>query len=621
MKHLKRLLLGLFCAVFAFSAVAFSACDQGTSENGPSNISNGGSGSEGGTEGSGSGTEGSGSGSGSTSGTEGSGSGSGSTSGSEGGDEGGSGSGGTQTPTGPFTVTIGDYDTEKGTVSVSAPKDGTAYALGELVTVTAEGKEGYESSAILVDGSVRERIASTYSFGVTKDVTVTATFADSTADLPEVTFGDSHIVTSFDPSFQGHWKSQNGTLFIGEKTLSYRGMAIDDNIVIPLYSEADQVYSFYVNNVNYQISWARTDYTVGFVLDVLNVSTLTREDFLPDPLPTENLTVAEKYYGEWTCYEGNGQTKLNISADGVVYNGKEIAEIVDGGKYERTNNDLQMVIGTNIYFFLQNNRLNILYWNGEEGSKCPVVDDCTDEHFFNNTPPVKAKLPQNLRGTWKSADGSKTLVVTEETLTIDGTEVDADSLGGVILAYQEGGKGKEAVLYAGSSYIMQVTVSTYGADGLLSGWTFEYYFKEGRPAVTVDKSLYGTWSWDPAAKGEGEEEEGGDTGSGGDSGDNVGTAPGLDPDTTTLSSTLTIGDTVKLTTLKKGASAPVTAEVHVIEAGETRQNGFVYFVEIGGDLYELFAENTAEEGEEPVWTIQLSSSDGLRKIYTRSTNA
>ena len=55
MKHFKRILLVLFCAVFAFSAVAFSACDQGTSENGPSNISNGGSGSEGGT-----GTEGSG---------------------------------------------------------------------------------------------------------------------------------------------------------------------------------------------------------------------------------------------------------------------------------------------------------------------------------------------------------------------------------------------------------------------------------------------------------------------------------------------------------------------------------------------------------------------------------
>lgn len=547
MKHLKRILLGIFCVVFAFSAVAFSACDEGTNESGINNIGNGGSGSAGGTEGS----------TGDTEGTEGSGN-------TEGG-------GNTETPVepaGPLTVTIGDYDAEKGTVSVSAPQDGEAYALGELVTVTAEGKEGYESSAIFVDGVVRERIASTYTFGLTKSVTVTAAFAASTAELPEVTFENSPSVTSFGLQFRGHWKSQSGELFIGEKTLSYKGTAVTS--VYPKNSEAEQVYNFSVDRGNYSLSWARTDYSVGCVIDVLNIDTGAREDFLPDPLPTEKVVIAEKYYGEWTCYEGNSQSKLNISANGLVYDGTEIKDVVDGGYYERTNNELQMVIGTNIYFFLQNNRLNILYWNGEEGANCPVVDDCVEEHFFNNLPPVKQSLPQSLRGTWKSADGSKTLVVTAETLTIDDQEVKAGSLGGIILTYQEGGKDKEAELYAGSDYIMQVTISTYGSDGLVSSWEFEYYFKEGRPAVTVDSSLNGTWTSD--------------------------------------SSTLSIGDTVTL----DGET------VHVIEAGESRENGFVYFVEIGGKLYEFFAENSAEEEDaEPVWSIQLSNNEGF-KTYTRS---
>ena len=109
MKHLKRMLLALFCAVFAFSAVAFSACDDATNGNEPSNIANGDSGSEGATGNSGSGT-----------GSEGSGSASGDEGGS--GDSGSESGGNPETPAGPFTVTVGNYDTEKGTVSVSAPK-------------------------------------------------------------------------------------------------------------------------------------------------------------------------------------------------------------------------------------------------------------------------------------------------------------------------------------------------------------------------------------------------------------------------------------------------------------------------------------------------------------------
>lgn len=448
-----------------------------------------------------------------------------------------------------FTVTVGAYDTEKGTVTLSAPKNEKGYERLESVTVTAEGKEGFEPAAIYVGGSVMERISATYTFLVTESVTVSAAFCPSTEALPEVTFS-SLGVKSFATLFRGHWRSEKGELFIGEKKLSYYGEAVTS--VAPRNSGNEQSYNFTAGGTAYSIAWARTDYTVGYVLDVLNIDSGEREYFLPDPLPTEKTEIADVYSGTWTAAGG---VTLEVKDGALTYRGAAITDVVDGGFYAKTNDTFGTPIGANIYFFLYEGNLRILMWNGE--TNCPVIGD----EIFNGEEEKAYTFPAALRGTWKSADG-KTAVITETSFTLDGTSIPARGSDAAFLFTQDG-KEYEGSLYAGSNYILQIVSERYGSDGLIVGGSYEYFFREDRPAVTVNAALEGSWT-EIVEKGT--------------------------PDS--------------FVTVENGVISWDGNEVTVIEAGEARADGYVYFVFAKGKVYELSLLNDGAE-----WILTLSGTD------------
>ena len=457
-----------------------------------------------------------------------------------------------------LTVKIGTYDAGKGTVTLSAPANGTAYEARESVTVTAEPKEGFNVAAILVGGEVVSRLSSSYTFLYAEPVTVSAVFAPS-YDAPDVNFS-SPSVKSFGSLFQGYWASEKGELFIGATQLVYNGTAVTE--ARPRNSGSEQSYNFTIDEAEYSLSWARTDYSVGFVIDVLNLSDGSREDFFPDPLPTENLHIAEKYAGEWTSADEAGTFTLNIG-DSLVYQGETVKKVLDGGYYETTNDMLTTPIGTNIYFFLFGGTMHILMWNGD--TECPVVDD----HIFSGADVGESyTFAEPFRGTWKS--GAEEIVISENTFTLGGKTVSVNGSDDAFF-FTSDGKQYEARLYAGSSYILQISSEVYGSDGLLAGYTYEYYFKENRPAVTLDTALEGTWT-----------------------GEN---------------STLIVQNG----TIDWNGDA-----LSVIEAGEARADGSVYFVALKGNVYELSLLDTAytADAHTPMWELTLSGTDGTF-IFTK----
>ena len=460
----------------------------------------------------------------------------------------------TPPPEGAVSVKIGAYDAEKGTVTVSAPANGKYYEETEAVTVTATPKNGYEPAAIYVNGVVAARISETYTLFLTEDITVSALFYASTASLPEVTFTTS--AKSFSTAFLGYWVSETGEkLFIGEKKLSYHGTAVTS--VTPRNSGDEQSYNFTVGGREYSLGWARTDYTVGYVLDRLDISSGEREFFLPDPLPAETAEISSQYIGDWTAEEGEETHTLSVLADKIAYDGAEVP-FIDGGYYATTNDIFATPIGANIYFFLLGGKMHILMWNGD--LNFPVVDDLLFNGGGDEEPYT---VPESLRGTWKDASG-KTAVLTENGFTLDGKTIAVRGSDAALLFTSEG-KDYEATLYAGSNIVLQFTSYTYGADGLVSGVSHEYYFKDGRPAVTLDLALEGTW------KG----------------------ANGTD-------------GTVTVT---NGQIDWNGKAVTVIEAGEAREDGFVYFVSAEGKVYELSLTSTDGSDEPPV-LLTLSGDDG-----------
>ncbi len=456
-----------------------------------------------------------------------------------------------------LSVKIGTYDAEKGTITLSAPANGKDYEAKESVTVTAEAKEGFDVAAILVGDEVVSRLASSYTFFYAEPVTVGAVFAPSAKDAPDVTFSSS--VKSFGRAFRGYWASETGEeLFIGETKLVYKGTAIAN--VAAVGSENEQAYNFTAGGVNYSLSWARTDYSVGYVIDVLNVTDGTREDFFPDPLPKANLRIAEKYAGEWTAADGGNVLTLSIG-ESLVYQGDTVEKILDGGYFATTNDIFATPIGTNIYFFLHGGTMHILMWNGE--TECPSVDD---DLFNGNGGGTSYTFPELLRGTWKTADG-KTAVITEKSFTLNGKAVTASGSDSAFF-FTEGGKTYEVNLYAGSDYILQISSEILGKDGLIAGYDREYYFMEGRPAVTPDASLEGTWTGTDGTEGS--------------------------------------------VTVSGGKIVWDGSELILIAAGEERADGFIYFVSAAGKVYELFVFNMAEtDGEPPVWVMTLSGDDGV----------
>lgn len=87
-----------------------------------------------------------------------------------------------------YKVTITDYDTEQGTVTVTPEAEGNEYKKDTEVTVEARGKEGYVVDTFTVDTNADASLNSEgkFTFKITADTTITVTFKSTTVKVTGV---------------------------------------------------------------------------------------------------------------------------------------------------------------------------------------------------------------------------------------------------------------------------------------------------------------------------------------------------------------------------------------------------------------------------------------------------
>lgn len=386
---------------------------------------------------------------------------------------------------GEYAVTLGEYNEEGGTITLSAPAEGEKYADGEAVTVTATPKQGYETAAIYVDGEVRCRLSDTYGFLVGADAVVGALFYQSAGDLPEITG------VTFARGFRGWWISETGKrLYIGENKLSYGGEAV--SAVTPRNSDDEQSYNFALGGKNYSLAWADFKYAVGYMISLLDMSAGTNEYFRPDPMPKKNTAISGPYIGEWETTDDGGEViTLDIKSDSITFNGVTVTDFVDGGYLDSTKEspETSISVGQNIYIFSIGPNVYILIWNKPAG--CPMVG----EYVFGGV--AEELIDQSFRGVWKSADGSLELEIGENSVSLGGEKLTAHISGGT-LAVDYNGRRYEAGLYSGNDKIMELTCYSYD-NGIISGVEHRMYFV-AEDLVSVSPQGLPSGSWSTAEK-------------------------------------------------------------------------------------------------------------------------
>ncbi len=110
-----------------------------------------------------------------------------------------------------FKVTVAQYDTEQGTVSVSQPKEGALYDNGEKVTVTVTPANDCEVATFAVSGHNDAQLTEgKYEFEITADTTVTVTFQSSQPVAPKegtvtVYYDEEFVSVTLEPQAENNF--------------------------------------------------------------------------------------------------------------------------------------------------------------------------------------------------------------------------------------------------------------------------------------------------------------------------------------------------------------------------------------------------------------------------------
>ncbi len=221
------------------------------------------------------------------------------------------------TTTEAYTVTL-DYNKDQGTVTLSpaANSDGK-YAKDTNVTVTVTAKTDFEVNEVKVGDTKVDLVENKYTFKVTSDVTVTATFKDATPTPPPA--AKSYTVTLSYEALQGTVKLSPAADSEGK------------------YAEGTDVTVEVTPKTNYAVDEVKVGdtkldpvsgkYTFKVTADVtVTVTFKTTSTQLPDV----GVTFAESWQGTWksqdnayTLVVGTNTMSLNDTAVTAVTGGTE----------------------------------------------------------------------------------------------------------------------------------------------------------------------------------------------------------------------------------------------------------------------------------------------------------
>lgn len=426
---------------------------------------------------------------------------------------------------------LSEFAKEHGAVTLSSPAEGNTYRAGETVTVTAIPKSGYEAY-VSVNGRAITATEGAYTFSVEEDSVVTANFYLEADSLPTVEGLPSSAAKMFAVLFRSRWTSVgDGTpLYIGTNKMCFGEHAIS-SVTTRGDGTDEQEYLFEIDGVSYGLSWLSYSYSQGYVLHLLNYTEDRQTYFVKDPLPA--VEIEEHFEGNWILE--HGETKLIIEGNNINFGGKDADLVVDLGYYEKSLDEEPAPIKSHMYYFFVEGRAYRLGWY-PDGSN-PTVNGYTYiediERIYN--------FSAAFQGTWKSLNGDVEIVITEQTLTVNGEAVAVDGYNEYMFVIELDGVEYEARIYLGSDYLLQFSHYELNDMGVATSVSFLYFVGSGLSEVTVDPSLYGVW-----------------------------TANGVD-DFTVSEEGIYWGED----------------RVVVISAGESRSDGFVYTVAVRNDVYTL----------------------------------
>ncbi len=396
-------------------------------------------------------------------------------------------------PTGPtnsVTVSLSEYDAAHGKVEVSAPANGTSYAVGEKVTVTPKPDEGYEVGSVTLNDEVLKATDGALTFDYAEHATVKASFHLKEADLPAVK-GLPIGTKKFDRNFRGTWISADGTtsLYISETKMAIGDVGIEE--VRPNGSSSEQSYTFTWKEKSYTISWLHYYYSVGYVIKLSNADPDSDEApdyFILDPIA--DVTVEEHFTGDWVDMKRN-EIELKINGNDITYNGKEAWCVVDLGYKEHTEDGWNGNIASHVYYFFTDDGAFFLAWYPEEGEggPCPTIDA---ENYWKDEARTYT-FAEFFRGTWDSLDGAHHITIDETSFKYDNTAITARGQVEYSFNVKLGDVTYEVKMHTSSDYVLALEHNIYDEEGRITHIEYTYYVKSGIPAVTVNAALYGDW--------------------------------------------------------------------------------------------------------------------------------
>ena len=465
-----------------------------------------------------------------------------------------------------ISLALSGYAWEKGSITVSDPV-GDTYRVGEEVTITVTPNAGYDVGSVTINGVPVTLTNGAYTFTPQEDITIKVTFHLAESELPVVTAYNDNVEIPdfrFGYLFRSSWMSIDGEtpIYIGTNKLCVGDDAIPS--VTPSGTDGEQSYAFTIGSVNYTLSWLNFNYTQGYVLHLLNHATGESEYFVKDPLPV--VKIEDHFNGKWV--KETGRTKLVITDDQIIFDGKTAEAIVDVGYKEFAEDQYHSPLHSHMYYFFIEGKAYQLCWY-PDGSN-PTVDT----HPYIEDVERTYTFAEEFRGTWVSLDGGITIEIGETSLTVNGVPYVVDGYSAGVFMLEWYGLEYEVQIAIESKYVLQLTHYTYDENGIISGSpSYVYFVSVDLPAVTVNAALHGTWEFS----------------SGNDnSGNNILAADPIYIGTDGIF----WGD-----------------DPAVVISGETRSDGFVYVIAVRDMICTLSYLDQSTDGS-PNWVFELWTTDG-----------
>ena len=307
-------------------------------------------------------------------------------------------------PTTLYTITA-EYDETKGSVALSK----TSAGEGEYVTVSVTAKEGFAVNEVTVNDAGVTLEEGQYSFAVTQDTVVKATFKEKLQNNDEIDEGLSVTVALSD-----YAKARGTVTLSAPADKVYR---VGEEITLTVTpNEGYEVGSVTVNGDPVKLKEGTYSFALEGDVTVKATFHLAAAD-LPTVSGFSNAhpSFGAAFRGSWISI--SGETPIYISADKFCMGDNAISTITMSGSG-----------GEQIYYFTAEGKTYSISWLHSAYSQGFVMDlfnrtDDIKEYFVKDPIPAVA-LNEHFIGAWIVEHGDTKLVIDNSNINYDGKDAE-----------------------------------------------------------------------------------------------------------------------------------------------------------------------------------------------------